>query len=70
MNVKNNRYNKFIGWLKTKLYELYCMWLDLINSCDCPFDPEDNPFPQTCDKRIIYTKQCVQCPWRNMDDKN
>lgn len=39
--------------------------LDLINYCDCPFDPDDNPFPQSCDKRIIYGDYCNnECPWR------
>lgn len=40
-------------------------FLDLINYCDCPFDPEDNPFPQSCDKRTIHTDYCKnKCPWR------
>ena len=39
-------------------------FLDLINYCDCPFDPEDNPFPQSCDKRIIFTDECEKCSWR------
>ena len=51
---------KIITWIKE-------MILDLINYCDCPFDPEDNPFPQSCDKRVINTETCKNCYWRNLD---
>lgn len=38
--------------------------IDIINYCDCPFDPDDNPFPQSCDKRTIHTDYCKnRCPW-------
>lgn len=48
-----------------KLKELL---LNIINLCDCPFDPDDNPFPAMCDKRIIFTDECSKCPWRNKDE--
>ena len=41
------------------------LFLDLINYCYCPFIPDDMPFPQPCDKRIILTDECEKCPWRN-----
>lgn len=41
--------------------------LDLINYCYCPFVPDDMPFPQSCDKRIIYTEECEKCPWRHRE---
>ncbi len=44
------------------------LFLNIINLCDCPFDPEDNPFPQSCDKRIIFTDKCSKCAWRNKDE--
>ena len=44
--------------------------LDLVNYCDCPFDPEDNPFPQSCDKRIIFTEECEKCSWRQMKSQD
>lgn len=25
------------------------------------------PFPQSCDKRIIYTEECEKCPWRHRE---
>ena len=50
---------KIIIWIKE-------MFLNLINYCECPFDPEDNPFPQSCDKRIINTDICNECEWRKM----
>ena len=48
-----------------KLKELF---LKIINHCDCPFDPYDNPFPQSCDKRIVFTDECSKCVWRNKDE--
>lgn len=41
--------------------------LDLINYCYCPFVPDDMTFPQSCDKRIIYTEECEKCPWRHRE---
>lgn len=36
----------------------------IVFGCDCPYDPEDNPFPQGCDRRVINTDICEECPWR------
>lgn len=52
--------------IKQKIKELF---LDIINFCDCPFDPEDNPFPQSCDKRRIFTNECKKCAWRKNSEK-
>ena len=38
--------------------------LDIINASVCPFSPEDNPFPQLCDRRKMFTNECKQCLWR------
>lgn len=46
------------------LKEIKNWFLDLINYCDCPFDPDDNPFPQSCDRRIRFSNYCLKdCPW-------
>lgn len=51
----NNIFRKLKEWI-----------IELVNYCDCLFDPEDNPFPESCDKRIINTDYCKnKCPWRN-----
>jgi hypothetical protein len=47
-----------------KLKEIF---LNIINLCDCPFDPDDNPFPQSCDKRLIFTDRCSKWVWRNKE---
>lgn len=50
-----------------KIKELFSY---LINYCDCPFDPDDNPLPQSCDKRTIHTDYCKnECPWRKIPQK-
>ena len=43
--------------------------LNIINHCFCPFCPDDSPFPQSCDKRIVFTDECAKCPWRSYEDK-
>lgn len=40
--------------------------LNIINLCDCPFQPEDIPFPSYCDKRIVFTDKCKECGWRKL----
>lgn len=40
--------------------------LKIINHCFCPFQPEDAPFPQDCDKRKVFTDECSKCTWRNL----
>lgn len=40
--------------------------LNIINCCECPFQPADNPFPQLCDNRKVFTDECAKCPWRNL----
>ena len=51
-----------------KIKELFVY---LINYCDCPFDPDDNPFPQSCDKQTINTEWCEnECPWRKRFNKD
>lgn len=47
-----------------KLKEIF---LNIINSCDCPFQPHNNPFPQSCDKRLVFTDYCKKCTWRNKE---
>lgn len=55
--------------MKKILMKIKECFIDLINYCDCPFDPEDNPFPQSCDKRIIFGDWCENvCPWRHHDE--
>ena len=49
--------------IKQKIKELF---LNIVNLCDCPFDPKDNPFPQSCDKRRRFTDECSKCGWRNI----
>jgi hypothetical protein len=49
-------YLKKLGW---KFKEVF---LELINTTICPFSPEDNPFPQCCDKRKIFSDECRKCP--------
>lgn len=41
--------------------------LDIINVRYCPFVPDNCPFSQKCDKRIMFTDKCKECPWRNSD---
>lgn len=36
--------------------------LDIINVRYCPFVPDNCPFPQKCDKRIMFTDKCKECP--------
>ena len=38
--------------------------LDIVNQRPCPFQPEDNPFPEWCDKRIMFSDECKKCAWR------
>ena len=40
--------------------------LNIINLRFCPFCPEDSPFPQDCDKRIMFTDECKKRVWRNV----
>lgn len=42
--------------------------LNIINKEPCPFDLYDNPFPQWCDKRIMFTKECKECAWRKKNE--
>lgn len=60
--------NKFNEWIKHKMQRIKIGFYDFINRCDCPYDPDDNPFPQSCDKRIINTDYCKdECPWRDLE---
>jgi hypothetical protein len=52
-----------LNYIKRLCWEFKEVFLELINSTICPFSPEDNPFPQCCDKRKMFTDECFQCPW-------
>lgn len=51
---------KFLKGTSRKIKEIF---LAIINTGLCPFQPEDNPFPQSCDKRKWFTDECFKCPW-------
>lgn len=74
MNPKRNKIKTPFGYIirffKEKAFEIKTVFLNLINTIDCPFDPEDNPFPQSCDKRIIHTEHCLNCVWRKGGFRN
>lgn len=65
--------SKYKEWIKHKTQWIRIRFCNYINRCDCPYDPDDNPCPQSCDRRIINTDYCKNsCPWRNpnYDTKN
>lgn len=68
MNQKDNKTKTPLDYIKRflndKIFEIKTKILDMVNFCYCPFQPDDVPFPQSCDKRIIYTEECKKCPWR------
>jgi hypothetical protein len=59
MTVKN--------YIKRVCWEFKECFLELVNTKLCPFQPEDNPFPQLCDKRKWFTDECLKCPWNDLE---